>query len=462
MSRFTSRIGIEADPSEVFAWHTMPGSLERLMPPWERMRVAHRSGDFAKGLEVTLDIKKGPFSTKWIAEIVEFALGQSFKDIQKQGPLKSWSHGHRFTLEDKNFCMLEDDIEYELPCGKAGDIFAGSWADNSLARLFRFRHDRTRNDILRHIRYHRYGQKRIAVTGASGLIGSNLVNFLRGGGHIVHPLVRRTPKPDSGEIFWNPQKGEIDLSALEGMDAVLHLAGDNIASAKWTPAKKESIRSSRVDGTRFLSDSLAKLKTPPSLLIAASATGYYGNRGEDICDEESGPGDTFLSEVARQWEAAVSPAAEAGIRTINLRFGAVMTAAGGVLGRMLTPFQMGVGGKMGDGRQYLSWIALEDLISAFYFLLLKDKKLFGPANAVSPNPVTNAELTRTLGRMVNRPTLMTMPASVVKSLFGEMGQALMLDGVRVAPKRLQAAGFKFMDGDLQMALSRDLGLIQGF
>ncbi len=462
MPRFTSRIGIEADPKEVFTWHAMPGSLERLMPPWEKMRVAHRSGDFGKGLEVTLDIRRGLFATKWIAEITKVIEGEYFQDVQKQGILKSWTHNHRFTEEDRNFCMMEDDIEYELPLGGAGRALAGSWADNSLARLFRFRHDRTRNDIFRHLRYRRYGQKRVAVSGASGMIGSALVNFLRGGGHTVLPMVRK-PAPDgSGEVYWNYQKGEIDAGALEGVDAVIHLAGDNIGSAKWTEAKKQSILASRVDGTKFLCESLAKLKNPPALLISASAVGYYGNRGDEELTEDSAPGEGFLPDVVRRWEDATSPASDAGIRVVTPRFGVVMTAGGGALERMLTPFKMGFGGKLGDGRQYVSWIALEDLVSVFYFLLMKDKKLSGPVNAVSPNPVANAEMTRILGRLVNRPTLATMPAGVVRAIFGEMGQALLLDGARVAPERLLDAGFQFMDYDLNMALCRDLGLIQGF
>ena len=300
---------------------------------------------------------------------------------------------------------------------------------------------------------------RIAVSGSSGLIGMRLGRFLAARGHRVTRVVRRPPDPDADEILWDPLTGRIDAAALEGVDCVVHLAGDNVAAGRWTQARKDAIRTSRVAGTRLLSETLAKLAKPPRALIAASAIGYYGDRGDETLTEDSPLGTGFLADVCRQWEAATESAKEAGIRVVNLRIGVVLSAVGGALGRMLTPFKLGLGGIVGSGRQYMSWITLDDLVAAIHHLILADD-VSGPANAVSPNPVTNREFTKTLGRVLRRPTVLPLPTAVVRLLFGEMGRALLLASARVVPTKLQAAGFEFSHPRLEGALRHELGETQ--
>jgi uncharacterized protein (TIGR01777 family) len=298
--------------------------------------------------------------------------------------------------------------------------------------------------------------KRFVVTGSSGLIGSSLRAFLENAGHRVDRVVRTAPRPGTNDIPWDPAGESIDRHALEGVDAVVHLAGDNIAAGRWTAKRKESIRRSRVDGTRFLCETLAGLDRRPQVLIAASAIGYYGDRADAVMTEESSPGNGFLAEVCRAWEDATAPARMADIRTVNLRIGVVLSAAGGALAKMLTPFKLGLGGKLGTGRQYMSWIALDDLVGIIAHLIFTDD-LSGPVNAVAPSPVTNAEFTKTLGRVLSRPTIFAVPASMVRLAFGEMGRELLLASTRVEPAKVQATDFEFRYPTLEPALRAELG-----
>jgi uncharacterized protein len=296
----------------------------------------------------------------------------------------------------------------------------------------------------------------VLVTGASGLIGSALVPFLTTGRHTVMRLVRSTPRPGATEIPWDPAARSIPTPALEGFDAMVHLAGDNIASGRWTAAKKASIRNSRVQGTALLCDALAQLVTPPKVLLCASAIGYYGDRGASILREESAPGTDFLAEVCQAWEAAAAPAVQRGVRVVYLRLGVVLSAAGGALAKMLTPFRLGLGGVVGDGQQYISWIALDDVLGVIHHALITET-LHGPVNAVAPQPVTNQEFTTMLGQVLRRPTRFPMPAFVARLVFGEMADALLLASTRVAPVRLQASGYTFQYPALEGALRHLLG-----
>ncbi len=290
----------------------------------------------------------------------------------------------------------------------------------------------------------------VLVTGSSGLVGSALIPNLDAGGHRVFRLVRGSPQGDT-ERRWDPERGELDAAHLEGVQAVVHLAGENIASGRWNDAKKDRIHSSREDGTRLLAQGLAELQTPPGVLICASAVGYYGNRGEEILNEESAPGDDFLAETCLAWEQAARPAADAGIRTVYLRIGIVLSADGGALAKMLFPFKMGAGGVIGSGDQYMSWITLSDLVRIVNHAL-NAESLQGPVNAVSPAPVTNREFTRTLGSALSRPTLFPMPAFAARLAFGEMADALLLSSTRVLPARLQESGYEFQHPELHGAL----------
>jgi len=294
----------------------------------------------------------------------------------------------------------------------------------------------------------------ILITGSSGLIGQALIPELKSGGHSVASLVRFKPQPGAPLVYWNPAQGEIDASKLEGFDAVVHLAGESV-SGRWTPAKKQAIRESRVQGTRLLCEALAKLSQRPRVLVAASASGYYGDRGDEVLREESAAGTSFLSQVCQEWEAATNPAAAGGIRVVNLRISLVLSRAGGGLAKMLPAFTMGVGGKIGSGKQYMSWIDLDDLVQIILFAT-STAALSGPANAAAPHPARNLEFTKTLGRVLGRPTLVPMPAFAVRLVFGEMGEELLLASTRMEPTRLLSAGYQFrfplLEGSLRHLL----------
>jgi len=294
---------------------------------------------------------------------------------------------------------------------------------------------------------------KVLVTGSTGFIGSALVSALTAAGHQVTRLVRKLA--GAGEVRWDPAAGAIDTGGLEGHDAVVHLAGENIAG-RWTAAKKQRIRESRVNGTRLLAEALAKLSRRPRALVCASAIGYYGDRGEEKLREGSPPGKGFLAEACVAWEAAAKPAADAGLRVVHLRIGVVLHPKGGALKQMLLPFKLGLGGVIGSGRQYMSWIALDDLIGIFQHALANDS-LRGPANAVAPNPATNREFTKSLGQVLSRPTIFPMPAFAARLAFGEMADELLLASTRVEPARLAASGYSFAYPQLEATLRHLLG-----
>jgi len=289
----------------------------------------------------------------------------------------------------------------------------------------------------------------VVVSGASGLLGSALLPALTAAGWGHRSLVRQSPAP--GEVRWDPAAGTLDLDALAGVTAAVHLAGEPIAEGRWSAEKKSRIRSSRVLGTRLLSESLARLPTRPQVLVSASAIGIYGNRGDEVLNEDSSLGTDFLSEVGKEWEAATAPARDAGIRVVNLRFGIILAASGGALPRMVTPFQLGAGGPIGNGRQWMSWIAIEDAVR-IVLAALEDGLLTGPVNAVAPTPVRNAEFADRLGEVLHRPALVPAPAFALRLLFGEMADAALLASQRVAPARLLDRGFEFRYPTLPEAL----------
>ena len=291
----------------------------------------------------------------------------------------------------------------------------------------------------------------VAVSGASGLVGSALSSSMVDRNWKLKRLVRdKRRESESDNIMWNLDAGIVDVSSFSSVDAVVHLAGENIATGRWTAAKKRRIRDSRVMGTRRLCESLAALPKPPSVLVSASAIGYYGERDDQSLDEAEPPGLGFLPEVCTEWERATQPAADAGIRVVHLRIGVVLSPDGGALKQMLLPFQLGLGGKIGSGRQYWSWISLPDLVHAIQFAI-GTESLSGPVNAVAPNAVTNAEFTRTLGRVLRRPTLFPLPGLVARMVLGEMANDLLLSSIRVTPDRLQRADFEFQHPDLESA-----------
>ena len=309
-------------------------------------------------------------------------------------------------------------------------------------------------DLTRFEQYAHFGSKTIAITGASGLIGRNLCAFLRAGGHKVYRLVRRKAQSED-EIYWNVKEGKIDSQALEGIDAVIHLAGESI-DGRWSKSKKERIYKSRVDGTRLLSDALASLQDPPSVFISASAVGIYGNHPHNIATEQTEPARDFLGTVCRDWEKAADSAREAGIRVVHPRMGVVLSGQGGALKKMLPAFLAGGGGRLGSGKQWMPWVALEDVLGMMLMLLF-DTTIVGPVNVVSSEPVQNTAFTKTLGTVIRRPTLIPVPGFAIQTLFGEMGKTLLLEGRQVKPTVALEKGFSYQHANLEQALRFELG-----
>jgi len=295
---------------------------------------------------------------------------------------------------------------------------------------------------------------KIAIAGASGLVGSALIPILQSEGNQITRLVRSSPKP--GEIEWHPNQDAVNAASLEGFETIINLAGENIAGGRWTDDQKRKIRDSRVNGTHLLSEAMAKMNPKPKAFICASATGIYGDRDDETLDEKSESGGGFLAGVCREWEKATEPASKAGVRVVNLRLGPILARDGGMLSKLLTPFKMGMGGKVGSGKQFISWVALDDAVSAIK-LTIDDESIQGPINIVSPNPVRNEEFTKTLGHVLNRPTALAMPAFAARLAFGEMADEMLLASQKVIPKRLASAGFQFRYPTLESAMRKYVG-----
>jgi ligand-binding SRPBCC domain-containing protein len=318
---FLRRTRIQASAGDVYRWHARPGAFERLNPPWDPAIVESRSGGIEdEGARVVLRV--GPARQRWVAEHYGARPGREFHNRQVSGPFALWEYAHRMTPEGGGACTLEDRIEYALPAGVAGELIGGRMVRRLLERMFTYRHRVTADDLASHAGCRGGKPMKVAITGASGLVGTALSPFLTAGGHEVLRLVRRTPLAKD-EVRWDPDAGIIDAAALEGVDAVVHLAGENIAEGRWTQARKTHLRTSRIAPTCLLAETLARLKRKPGVLVAASAIGYYGNRGQAWMTEEDAPADDFLGRLAAEWEAAAAPAAKAGIRVVNLRTGIV-------------------------------------------------------------------------------------------------------------------------------------------
>src|SRR5208282_2152967 len=461
---FVKRSQIDSPAADVFAWFTRPGAFERLVPPWEPVETLSRTGTAPQpGSRTEFKIGIGPLRQRWLAEHTAFEPCRMFRDEQISGPFAHWVHTHTVEPSGPLACVLEDRIEFAPPLGFLGRALAGGYLRKRMERGFAYRHRIAAQDVDAHRRWSAT-PLRILVSGASGLVGSALVPYLTAGGHTVVRLERAghaaAPSPGlpTESIAWDPSAGGIaSAAALEGFDAVIHLAGENIAGGRWTAAKKSRIRESRVQGTKLLAESLARLGSGrPRVLVAASAIGYYGDRGDENLVESSPRGTGFLPEVCAAWEAAAAPARAAGIRTVNLRIGVVLSPSGGALGQMLLPFRLGAGGVIGEGRQWMSWIALDDVLDTILHAIA-DASLSGPVNAVAPHPVTNEEWTNLLGRILGRPTLVPMPALAARAAFGQMADELLLASTRVLPERLLASRHPFRFLEAEPALRHLLG-----
>lgn len=439
---------VEHPLDEVFAWHARPGAMRRLVPPWQPMTVLAEAESLADGRAV-LGL---PGGLRWIAQHdpARYDPPHRFVDVlSSDGPASwpphlvgRWTHIHEFSEADGG-TRVYDRIEAPVPAA-------------ALRPMFVYRHRQLADDLAAHRDAAAAGLRplAVAVTGASGLVGSALTAFLSTGGHRLIRLVRRVPAgPD--ERQWDPARPDPGL--LTGVDAVVHLAGASIAG-RFTHAHKDAIRASRIEPTRRLAEAAARTQDGPRVFVSASAVGIYGHdRGDAVLTEESVPGDGFLADVVRDWEAATAPAAEAGLRVVTVRTGIVQSARGGTLRLMRPLFAAGLGGRLGSGRQWLAWIALDDLLDV-YHRALYDARLTGPVNAVAPHPVRNADYARTLARVLRRPAVVPVPSFGPRLLLGEQGARELAEASqRVAPAALRAVGHRFRHPSLDGALAHELG-----
>ena len=459
MPAFETRREIDHPVHRVFAWHGRPGALLRLFPPWWSVRVVSGPARLSAGDRVVLRVGKGPFRVTSEFERSEMDSAGLIVDRQVRGPLEHWRHTHRLDPIAGGGTALVDTVEWRGPAGPLGALFGSSRIRRELTRIFEFRARRIDRDLSLIRQYGADDPARIAVTGSTGLIGTALSSQLEVAGYRVVRISRSHPPPGrtSGWIRWDPASGRLPAGPLEGAHAVVHLAGETIAGLRWTPAKKRRIADSRQKGTALLSRTLAALGRPPRVLLVASAVGFYGNRGEEWLTEESGPGTGFLADVCRKWEAAADPARRAGIRTVHMRTGLVLSPAGGALGQLLLPFRMGFGGRIGAGRQYISWIDLDDH-TGLTLHAISETALRGALNAVGPAPLTNAAFTDVLGRVLRRPTLLPVPGAVLRGAAGQMGVELLLSGQRAVPEKALRTGYEFRFPDLELSLRHQLGI----
>jgi len=453
---FSKKIKINAPINEVFKWHEQPGAIERLTPPWEPMEVIRKTGGIRVNDEVLMRLKIGPARLNWLAQHTDYKKDNYFKDTQIKGPFSKWIHSHLFHRDGKTGCILEDNIEYRLPVHRLSSIFLDAFVKKKLSRMFTYRHAITLSDIETHHGSPFRQPLNILISGASGLLGRSITPFFTTGGHRVIRLVRHIPDPTTSDIYWNPETDKIGISDNEKIDVIIHLAGENIGEGRWTKKKKKRIIESRTKGTSLISDTIRKMKNPPKVFLCASAIGYYGNRGDTILSESDCTGNDFISNVCHYWEDSADTEIQKKTRVVFLRIGIVLTPQGGALKKLLPSFQIGMGGKISSGKQYMSWISIDDAIGAIFHALC-DQRLEGPVNVVSPNPVTNEEFTATLGNVLSRPTLFNFPKHLINFVFGEMGRETILSSTRVKPDLLQETGYKFKHSNLESALNHVLG-----
>ncbi|MEM9481376.1 MAG: TIGR01777 family oxidoreductase [Verrucomicrobiota bacterium] len=447
---------IEASAGDLFDWHTRPCALNRLTPPWENVKTVEALPALRNGARTTMEVRTGPIKQRWTAELQNVEEGKQFVDVQVNGPFAEWLHRHRFVRKGKSTSVLLDEITYRLPLGFVGQFLGGRFVKKRLERTFRYRHRVTADDVarLKEPLFSEVSKKRILVSGGKGLVGDSLSPLLKSFGHTVLTLTRNPTSEN--DVGWDLENGTIDLAAAGQIDALIHLAGENIAGGRWTKKRMDRIFYSRKNGTRLLADTIARMENPPQVVVSASGTNYYQSTPLNVHNEESPIGTSFLSEVCREWEGQWWPAEEAGIRVTKLRIGAVLSPAGGMLGKLLPLFLAGGGGPVGDGKQRLSWIAIDDLVDILHRAVL-DKRFEGPVNVTTPHWVTNADFGKTLGRVVRRPSFLPAPAFALRAAFGQLADEALLADVAVEPAKLKEFEYPFRFPKLEEALCHLLG-----
>jgi uncharacterized protein (TIGR01777 family) len=444
----------------VWNWHARPGAVRRIMPEWEGIRPLEVGG-IKDGAVTTFRMSIGIVPQKWKAKHHSYIEGEQFCDNMIKGPFARWNHTHKFLENGTDAMKIQDTIDWKLPFHFFTRIGAPIMVMPRVHQMFKHRSRRILADLKRQEMFKDAPRKRILISGSTGLIGTQLGAFLETDGHDVHRLLRPSTKLHADQdpakvVKWNDHTGEILEGSLENFDVVIHLAGAGIGDKRWSKKRKKLIAESREIPGRNLSNALAELSSPPSLFMCASAIGFYDNRGDEDLDETSSIGDGFLAKICKKWEDAMKPASDAGIRTIIMRNGIVTTASGGMLQQILLPAKLGGMGPIGGGRQWQSWISFDDCIYAMHYLM-NHEDASGVFNMTSPNPVTQKQYAKTLGKVLRRPAFAPVPGFVMKILFGELGKSLILDGQKVHPKRLLELGFEFEHETLESALRDTLG-----
>ncbi|OGR35064.1 MAG: TIGR01777 family protein [Desulfobacula sp. RIFOXYB2_FULL_45_6] len=451
---YIKKTRINAPVERVFSWHEKAGAIARLTPPWAPLKLISRCGEgIQKGVRVTFRIRIFKIPRLWVAEHIDYKKNEEFKDCQIKGPFSQWEHTHRFHSDGASGTIMEDRVDFKLPFGFLSRPFYGT-AKKEFERMFAYRHRVLKYDLEHHTG--KTSKQRILVSGASGTIGSVLVPFLQTSGHEVIRLVRKKSGLEKDELFWDPYKGRLDLESADPFDAVINLNGLDISRGRWTDEQKKKILDSRIIPTQLLVEKMKTLKQKPEVFISSSAVGFYGEGQETFLTESSAPGNCFIADVCRQWEEASREAEAAGIRTVQLRIGIVLTPSGGALARMALPFKTGCGVTLSHGRQYMSWISMDDTVSGILHIL-NSKTVRGPVNLTSPNPVTNREFSESLAKVYSRKVFFRFPGFLARLLWGQMGKETLLTSARVKPEKLLNNGFLFHHETLVPALRHILG-----
>ena len=462
ISTYKSELEVPVPVDQLFSWHENPGAFERLTPPFEPVKVKKRKGGIDGG-EVHLQMNLGPIPLPWVARHHDYIKNEQFLDEQVSGPFDSWNHAHLFEKIDAKSSKLIDKIDYKLPFGTVGKTFGGAFAEQKIKQMFAYRRNITKNDLVSQSKYSG-SPLNIAVTGGSGLIGSQLKPYLTTAGHSVENIVRG--RPQKGELSWNLENKT--MSNLSGKDVVIHLAGEPISKPlggmvplPWTKWKRNEILKSRVEGTKLISEHIASLNNPPKVMICASAVGYYGDRGEDLLSESEESGDDYFSHVVSEWEKAAQPAIDAGIRVVFLRIAPVMSPLGGALQVLGNAARLGSSPPVAGGKQWWSWISLDDVVDVIYHSIINEK-LSGPVNVASPNPVRQKEWASTLakviwGRFGPLTGLIPVPGFVLKTVLGEFGDVLALSSIKIDSSKLLDSGYEFRFENLEDCFRHLLG-----
>ena len=457
---FVHKAKFDANKKQIWDWYNSDGAFRRIMPEWEGIQPIN-AGRLVDGDETIFKVKMGPLRQKWVARHHSVVPGESFADRMIKGPFGAWNHHHEFESSSGQMTSVIDNVEYKLPLHIFTGWSAGFTVLPRMKQMFEFRSVRVANDLKQIQATAKLSRQRILVSGSTGMIGLQLCAFLEAAGHDVHRLLRPSTKlpsdVDSSKVVkWNDLTGEILEGDMNGFDSIIHLAGAGIGDKRWSKKRLKLIRDSRIIPTENLAKIVAGLENPPKKMLCSSAIGFYGNRGTEVLDENSSAGNDMLSDLCKDWENASNAAKDAGINVIHLRTGIVMSPLGGALAKLLLPAKMGAGGPVGGGKQMQSWISLDDEIYAIHHLMMKEDSE-GVYNLTAPNPVSQKQFAKTLGKVLRRPAFAPLPGFVIKILFGQMGKKLVLEGQDVRPNRLLESGYEFTHTELESCLRSCLG-----